>query len=198
MSLALNFTAEISDDGKTITITETTGIYSATSNSGGWTSPNPAIASALTATITLSQLIDGDNSIYSIPVVISAYPTLPNTTSTIFSFTAQTAGYGLNATFPDAVYSLIYTVTGNSGGAYSASTTLQFSFTHVIDCAVKTLTNKVSLCDCGCGPLFQTYSKISAQKRLFDSTVNCGNTQQIFKDIAFLNSELANSNCNCG
>ena len=45
MALALNFSVCISGDCSSVTFTETTGVYNATSNTGGWTGGgNPDIA----------------------------------------------------------------------------------------------------------------------------------------------------------
>jgi hypothetical protein len=197
MALALNFDSEISDDGTTLTITELTGAYSATTNAGGWGSPNPTIASSLTATITISQLTDGDNNIYTTPIVVIAYPTLPNITNTIFNFTASQAGYGPNSIFPDAVYNITYTVTGNSGGAYTASQSFYFTYTPTINKKMKQFTNNVSISFCSNQLLLEQYQEFSTQYDLLCAAIGCGNTQQIFEYIQYLSNELSDPDCGC-
>lgn len=197
MALALNYTVEISDDGTTLSVTETTNSYAA-DNTGGWGSPNPSIASATSATITIEQLTDADIGTYADPVVIDVYDTLPNVDGTIFEITAEDAGYGTDAVFPDAVYRITYDVAGDSGGAYSATKEKSFVFTHVIDCAVKVAGNNVSICSCNCAPVIGWYNNIMIQKRLMDAATCDGTLVQIFNYITLITNMINNhNNCNC-
>lgn len=196
MAIVLNFNADQSDDGKTFSIIETTGIYSA-SNTGGWGTPNPVIGSSLISTITLYQLTDAGTGTYNDPVVINSYPTLPNVTNTVFNFTAQQSGYGENSIFPDAIYKLIYTVTGNNGSPYTYSKEKSFVFTHNIDCAVKLAANNVAICSCNCRPVINIYNDLMIQKRLMQAATCCGNTVQIFNYINLITNMINDLNCGC-
>lgn len=193
MPIALNFCISESDDAKSFTFKETTGIYDAISNTGGWGSPNPTIASALTATVSISKLEDVDKGIYTNPVSINVYPTLPNTNSTLFLITAETAGFGVNSSFIDGIYKITYNVTSSSG--LINPVTKLFGFYSNLDCCIKKASDKVSLCSCNCDELEEEINDLIFWRRLLKASDCCGNIQAIVKYIEKINT-LCNS-CNC-
>jgi hypothetical protein len=193
MAVVLNFCINESDDAKSFTVKETTGVYNASTNTGGWGAPNPTIASALTSTITIAQLTDADTNTYTDAVVINTYPTLPNTTETLFEITAEDVGYGVDSQFPDAVYSLTYTVTSSSGSI--TPVTKLFGLYSNLDCCIKKMADKVSVCTCNCSELEDNLKEAMRWRRLLQAADCCGNVPAIMKFIEKI-TKLC-SNCGC-
>lgn len=190
-----------SGDGKNLSIKDNSGIY-ASNNTGGWGAPNSTIAQALTASLSISKLVDIATNLYSTPIVINVGPTatppdniLPNITNTPFIITAQAAGYGLDSVFPDGYYQLVYTVTGNSGGAYTITTITYLVLTSQIDCCYKTLSNKVALCSCDCVEIEKQLSQVAFFKRELSAAKSCGNISDIVRYIDFLTKKCGAKSC---
>lgn len=161
MALALKFSICRKDNCKEFCVTETTGVYDASTNAGGWGNPNQEIAEVLTATITVSLLTDAATGTYAAATnVINAFPTLPNTDETEFCITAEDLGYGTDATFVDGIYKIVYAITGNDGSVFSASVTEYFFFDCNAQCCRKNAANDVSTCTCDCGDVNEKLADI--------------------------------------
>lgn len=184
-----------SSDGKSLAIQDNSGIY-ASNNLGGWGAPNSTIAQAATATITISRLEDVATNNYSVPVTIDVFPTLPNISNTPYTLTAQASGYGLDSVFPDGYYKIIYTVTGNSGGAYTITVTSNPVLTQQIDCCYKELSNQVALCSCDCTVIESKLNQVAFFRRELQAAKACGNISDIVKYIDFINKRC-NGCCGC-
>ena len=181
MAIALTYCITESDDATAFTVEETTGVYNASTNTGGWGAPNPTIASATAATITLSQLTDAATNTYTDAVTVSVYPTLPNTTETLKELTAEDFDYGTDSTFPDAVYKIIYAVTSSS--AAITSVTQYKGFYANLDCSIKQLSDRFSVCTCNCTGLNEQLREIMFYRRLLSSATCCGNVPAMMKYI---------------
>ncbi len=181
-----------SDDATAFTVQETTGAYDASTNTTGWNAPNYTLASVTAATITLSQLTDAATNTYTDAVAVSVYPTLPNITDTLVELTAEDFDYGTDATFPDAVYKIIYTVTSSSGAI--TPVTQYRAFTSLLDCQIKQLADQVSICSCNCSGLEAQLKDIYFWRRLLSAAICCANIPAIMKYIEKLNNMLANCN----
>lgn len=158
MALSLSFSILESDNRESIYITETTGVYAASTNAGGWGTPNPAIADALTATL-LFELRNEDGT-YTAYETVDLFSDLPNITETPFEITAEDAGFGTDSTFPDGIYRLTYTVTGDNGSAFSADTTDIVVLKGAIECCYSTLAAEASACVCNCEGLNKKLSDL--------------------------------------
>lgn len=158
MALSLSFSILESDNRESISITETTGEYNANTNAGGWGAPNPTIASALTATL-LIELRNEDGT-YTAYETVDLFDHLPNITETPFTITSEDAGFGADSTFPDGIYRLTYTVSGDDGGAYEADTTDIVVLKGAIDCCYSTLAAQASACVCNCDGLNKKLSDL--------------------------------------
>lgn len=192
MAITLKYCITESDDATSFSVKETTGIYDVSTNPTGWGSPNPTIGSATAATITLSQLTDAATNTYTDAVTVSVYPTLPNVTETEVVVTAEDFDYGTDATFPDAVYKIIYSVTSNAG---SITPVTQYrAFTSILDCNIKQLSDRVSICTCNCDGLNEQLRGVMYYRRLLSAAICCGNVLAIMKYIEKLTHML--SSCN--
>lgn len=198
MAITLKYCITESDDAKSFGFIEKTGIYDNPLNLGGWDASginNPSIASALTATITLSQLTDPSTNTYTSPVTVSVYPTLPNVTETAVDLTATQFGYGTDAQFPDAVYQISYAVTSSLG---VINTVTQYrGFYAQLDCCIKKLADKVAICTCNCDGLNEKLREIYLYRRLLSAASCCGNISQIFKYIEKITKMCSTLDCGC-
>jgi len=193
MAITLKYCVTESDDAKSFDFVEKTGVYANPSNLGGWGSPNPTTVSALTATITLSQLIDSATGTYTTPVTVNVYPTLPNTTEAVYTLTAEQFGYGVDAQFPDGVYKVSYAVT-SSLGTIDTVTTYR-GFYSILDCCIKTLADKVSVCTCNCDSLEEELRVVYLYRRLLSAAYCNGNLNTMNKYIELITKMCTDCNC---
>ena len=195
MALDLDFCASLESNGTTLNVTDITNPYSS-SNTGGWGTPNPAIADADTATLTISRLTDLATNTYTSPVEITAsYPTLPNITNTPYGVTGAAMGFGSGATYPDGYYKIIYTITGNSGGLTTATVTKYAVLSYDIDSCYQELADEVAVCSCNCIELEKKLNNMAYFQRQLTAAKKCGNLAGIIKNIEILTDLCADTNC---
>lgn len=194
MALALKFTVIQSDDCKTITVTETTGVYNSTSNIGGWGTPNPAFGSALTATILFKKRnSDGTFTTYNL---VNVFPTLPSNSNGTVNITGSQIGLGTDSTIADGIWELTYTVTGVDGASYTAIATLPIYITCAIEGCWKKLAASVSACPCNCDPLEDRLNDLFIKFELLQAAINKGDFTVIQDYIDSL-TKLCGDDCGC-
>jgi hypothetical protein len=195
MALIPKFCAELSNDCKTLVITDLTGNYSLV-NLGGWGAPNPLYANRISANIRVEKRnADGTytNATFS-PVVV--FPTLPSNVNGTYNLTAEDAGYGTDAKWSDGIYKLTYTIIGLDGiVTYSVNSVIYLPLTCEIDCCVKKKGLEVSKCNCDCEDLAKKQRNIMIQYRLLQSAKCCANLDELQEYIDKL-TKLC-SQCGC-
>lgn len=194
LSPKILFTA--TSDCLSFDVYDNTGIY-ASNNTGGYNAPNPTVASATAATLTISKLTDYATNTYSAAVEIDAYDTLPNITNTPFTVTGELYGNGDDSELEDGYYKVIYTVSGDDGGAYTASVTKYIVLTCQIDACYKSLANQVALCSCDCVELEERLNKVAYFRRQLTAATNCGNIGAIVKYLEYLTNLCENEGSCC-
>jgi hypothetical protein len=191
MALELKICAVPSADCSAFNLYEETGVY-AVDNTGGYGTPNPDTTDALTAVIDISQR--NEDGSYTTPVTIDVFPTLPNVSNTPFLVTALAAGYG--TAFPDGVYKITYTVTGQVGMTpFTATVTSYFAFTCGIDCCFKKKAAKLANCNCGCGDLEVQLNEIAVQMQILEYEKGQNNLDAIQKSIKYITNLCDNCGC---
>lgn len=198
MGLAISFCIDQSDDCKSIRFTDTTGVYNANSNPGGFGAPNPTVASALTAKVLVEKRnSDGTFITYNL---IDVFPTLPSDSQGFVTITAQQAGIGTSATtsFPDGVYRLTYTITGNTGVPYTFITDEYVPLVCSIKCCWKKLTLQVSNCTIGCDALYEKLKDMSLNFRLLKAAEDKGDIDTVQRYIDSITKLCADCSCSCG
>ncbi len=186
MAIALKICVTNSADCESLVITDKTESYSST-NPGGWESPNPALNTALTATINIAKRNSDGTWTTSEDSPIDVYPTFPSVEDAEVTITGEDAGYGVGSNFEDGVYRTIYTVTGNDGEEdYTYTTTYYFSNTCAIDCCYQQAAVAASVCNCACDDINNKLKNIAFYRRLLKSSECCGNLQLIQKYIDLL------------
>jgi hypothetical protein len=98
MGLILDFNIEQSDDGSFFTVYDTTGIYDAVTNPGGYGNPpnNPDVSDFISATLTLKKL--NRDGLFETVLTENVYPTIPN---------ALNQGYVINQQLEDGYYECV-------------------------------------------------------------------------------------------
>lgn len=109
MSLNLNISTSLTNGCKTLNVLETTGLYDAVINTGGWNTPNPAKSTVTSAT--LSILFPGATTSVDIDVTSS----IVASNAAVSEFLLAQINYSdllLPVNFIDGLYEFTYTVTG--------------------------------------------------------------------------------------
>ena len=181
-------------DCKTLSITEDTGVY-ALANTGGWGTPNPEIADALTATISIEKR--NEDGTYDTAVVIDAYPTLPNITDTAFEITGFDYSGAVDSTFADGIYNITYDVTGDDGAPFESTVSKVVALTCNIDCCYKKLGVKAAKANCG-EDTKNKYKEMSILMFTLNSAKKCGNVISLQNQIDLLTKICNRTGCGCG
>jgi hypothetical protein len=199
MSLTLKFCIAQSDDCKSFRFVSKTGVYSATiPNLGGYGAPNPTVASALTATVLIEKRnSDGTYTALNAGVAIDVYPTLPSSADGYFEITAEAAGNGVDSSFTDGVYRLTYTVTGDDGGAYTATTAELVPLVCSIMCCWKKLALKTAQCTCSCETLDQKFTDLALDFRLLQAAQDAGDATTMSNLIDSITKSCGAAGCGC-
>ena len=141
MSLYTDFNIKQSDNAKEFTFTETTGAYNASTNVGGWGSPNEATSTA--TAVTLEVTPPGATAAISIDMSAS-YPTAVSTTEK--TIRTQDLSLGTDGEFADGLWIFEYIVTTPLEGALSNKQTIFIS--GAARCCVYNMLADIDLCDC--------------------------------------------------
>lgn len=145
--MAISLSVNVCFNGcNSITIVDNTGVYNASTNTGGWNAPNLVPANVATATLTIdfpgtetTRVVD----------VLAKIPATVTGNFILDDYTITTAS--------DGEFTVTYTIVDTGGITYTRIHT--FFSTCAARCCVDKLWNKVAqgiyeeACDCDCGPV---------------------------------------------
>lgn len=137
MSLSPTIRFNIEFGKSSLVVYDTTCIYDACSNEGGYGTPNKAVADAVSATLEIT--IPGEDT----PVIINIYPYLPNSNGTGYEITYDDLNL---STFPPGEWKMKYVITFSDESISSVEN--WFLNTCPIDCC---LAERVKKIDIKCG-----------------------------------------------
>jgi hypothetical protein len=145
MALELNIGFGRSNDYFNIIVTDNTGVYNAVTNPGGYGTPNPAVGDFLTFDVSVT-LPDPVTLLPSgTPITVSAYPTLPSSSSASYSITNVDLGFAADVALIDGVY--LFDIVATTGAA--EFTYQRYGvFSDIVGCCIKSLTLNAFGCDC--------------------------------------------------
>jgi len=112
------------NNGKSFDVTDATGAYNATTNTGGYGSPNFTTGDVTAATVQVTAF--GSTSTYSVNV----YSTLPSSASASFTINNDDIGFEDDEVIADGIYLIRYNLTGKfnitavstgAGGSFTVS-----------------------------------------------------------------------------
>lgn len=189
MALALKFNVCLESDCKTITFTDTTGVYTAT-NTGGYNTPNPSLSEATAATLTITK---PDNTNVVINLFTQGFPTKDTTLE--YLITGQALGYGVDSKIPDGSFTFQYDTT-ISGTIYTKRIVKLFYCQ--IKCCIENLFNKISDTSCECTDTFVKKAlKGYAYLKSLQVAAKVGNQPRFANLLKILNKICADKNCGC-
>lgn len=191
MALQLAFNVCQSSDCKELIFTETTGIYDATNNPTGWGSPNATIASAVSATLTITK---PDGTVTSpINIFPSSFPTTNDDLE--YTITAAALGYTANSKLPDGLYTVLYTVVA---GSTTYTQTKSFLFSCQIRCCVYSMAKDIAFLECtDCkDEAIDKLLKAWALYQALLAAANCGLTAKFEELMDSLERLCLNTSCN--
>ena len=195
MALSLKISVCQEQDCKSIKFSEATGAYSS-SNTGGWGSPNPAIADASSAVLTITFPYNSSTTTVTIPSS-TLYPTFPtSTTTTEYTITSSTLALGSGLQLPDGLYTFVYTVMTTSGEFTTGP--IRVLMYCQVECCVNNLLAKVATEGCDCSDetvdiALEGYFWLQALKAAAD----CGNTTAVNNILDILDRICDYTSCNC-
>lgn len=191
MSLLPSFVILQSDNSETISVYDNTGAYSAT-NAGGYGSPNPTIGDVTEATLAISlRSSDGTFAEYN---TIDVYPTLPNVLETPFEISGEDAGFGTDALFPDGIYQMVYTV---SGDGFSESVTEYIVLQASINACYTEAAVTLSQCACNCDSLDNGIIEMDFYLGQLERAKVSGNLNWIANILSKLTNLCTACGCGC-
>ena len=186
MALSPVITATLNNNGQTMTVVEATGVYDATTNTGGWETPNIAGSDVVTATITITYA-DGSTQVEDVTAQI------PATVTGTFTFTDITlSGY------QDGITVIRYEIE-------TVTTTYAYDLTLLFSCNVRACIDKMwadvacQTCSgsCDVGSLIDDANLAEALYNAMGSAGACGNSAYVNKILESLMNLCNWENCNC-
>jgi hypothetical protein len=189
MSLEISRTICVRCDLKLFTVTDTTGSYDATSNPGGYGSPNPLTSDVTAAYITVTK---SDGTIYT----IDCYPTLPNDGGTTFSVTSEDIGQAADEQFLDDISLIEYTVLGvSSGTPFAVKCGRYEAFMCNALCCVNEKMANIEV-GCGCKSNAETEDLMLNLKGA-EYAAECGKQEKALALLNYVNDKCDSSCTNC-
>lgn len=180
------------EDCKSILIYDNIGVYDATSNPGGFNSPNPVIGSVLTRTITIT-FPDGTTI-----APISVYPTLPNLNDIPFLILNTDMGLPATQSIPEGAWYFVDTITGNNGSPYTATNSYFKYLACSVCCCVKKAAGRASGKGCKCTKADKiAFSEVWDDYELMMDAAACGKFNQANEILAQLQLTCKKLNCGC-
>ena len=191
MALSPSITIPLHNDGVSFKMTETTGAYDASSNTGGYGSPNPLVGSCTGALVP----VDLTNSVTYDSITIT--PSETNGITYITTSLLQVSTVAIS-TIPDGVWEFTYTVNdGATDYTYTARTLVIKS----INCKMADLALKYADKSCNCcnsNTFREKFVEAHARYQALIGGRICGNITQINEAITELEIFLNDLNCqNC-
>ena len=141
MSLVLNIQACVQTACTELLIKETTGVYNASTNTGGYGSPNATTASVLTAVLTITS---PSAQVYTINLFDNGFPS----SVTTFEYVIPMSELGNRTEIEDGQWTFLYTITTNTDTTYRV--TKSYIFTCGSECCVAKLLGDLDISDCDC------------------------------------------------
>jgi hypothetical protein len=119
MALIPKLAACFKDGCKTLRLTDTTGAYDATTNTGGWGAPNTTLAGADPVTVAITLPGSTTTSTFTVTSIVNAATIVAGEFYLDDIVPSDITGYSSD-TFPDGIYDIVYTVTdGTTEYTYS-------------------------------------------------------------------------------
>ncbi len=177
-----------------LNFSELTGIYNATSNPGGYGSPNVTIDDVTGAILTV---ILGDGTSYNIDIFTDSEEQFPTSDTTdVFTIPNEDIGYITGDKIPDQLITFIYTITFDDGTTSSSTITKLFSCQ--TKCCVLSMLKKIDFCcdDCS-STAMNNFIQAWVLYNAMLASAGCADSEEINKQLSILNKICGSSGCGC-
>jgi len=186
MALSPKIKLSLSNNGGTATITDITGLYNASTNTGGWTTPNINGSNVTAATLAITP---SGASVQTVNVLSQ----IPASVTGTFAFNPITI-----TDYSDGLATVLYTLT-------TASTSYTYTLTTLFSCSARACIDamwlKVSKEACGsCCGLNEVIDNANMAEGLYKSltsAASCGNTACVTKILSAITSLCDFEDCGC-
>jgi len=160
MALIQTFTYVRSDDYTSIVVTDTTGLYNATTNPGGYGGVNPAEGDFTTFDISI-YLPDAETLLPSTTaVVVDAYSALPSDSNGTFTLTSLVLLGVADTVLVDGVYQFGTSAIDSGGAETEYTTTTYVAYYQIVECCIDNMIAETVGCGCsGDSKKIQSLSK---------------------------------------
>jgi hypothetical protein len=173
----------------TITITETTGIYDASSNVGGYGAPNIATSDIDSAVLTI---ISPSEQTYTINLFDNSFPS----SNTSYSYEIPMSELGNRTSIEDGYWQITYTLV-DGGTTYTANGSKVF-FCNA-KCCVARLLAAIEPDECDCNEQnikrIENYTKARTFLSSLENAANCFNIDRFDTIKAILDKLCRNTSC---
>lgn len=219
MALSLSCSGSFSSDGDQMFMEDSTGVFNASTNVGGWGGSNPATTTVTTFQIICNWLSAGTTVTYNFTVssgtitVASMIDTAGTTfnilsalTSTSFPFDSPdlfelTSVFGTAAKLPtleDGQFQIIYKVVGvNSGTAYTYTTSTTFFRSVDLCCCLKELRLTADP-NCDCNDVQAKVNRVEYWLTNAICAAETGKPNETSLNYFTKAQEICESDCGCG
>jgi hypothetical protein len=189
--LSLNFTTCVINGCSQIQFTETTGLYNASTNTGGWGTPNALPIETISFTLILT---DPNGTVYTL---LLDETLIFDANGNNFNYVIPTDIIGID-TIIDGQWTITYEIVNNGGsGNVTYSKTKVFLFTCNSECCVASMLNNIdSGCDC-CNKdvTINDYLKASVFLDALKKAAKCGAIDTFNKITKIINKLCKNKDC---
>ena len=188
-------------NAETLTITDVTGLYDASTNTGGWGTPNDAVTDITAATLAVTE---PDGTITTFNLLTDSNATWPSANLVYFDvITLQKDEDGTLisgdsnsdiGTFSDGTYSFTYTLTGPSGTVYQV---VEFYCHRTSTACVQGMFADLEVSDCSCDTDAVRNAILAfGYHQALRSAVECNKSGRI-TDIQAALDKICNNTNNC-
>lgn len=193
MALVLKIQACVQTACTELVIKELTGVYNASSNTGGYGSPNATVGSVLTAVLTVTSPSD---QVYTINLFDNSFPS----SSTTYEYVIPMSELGNRTEIEDGQWTFLYKITATNPDTTIATyqVTRSYIFTCSSECCVAKLLGDLDIADCDCTDTTedeQNYLKAFATLQALKYAAFCGNLTEYDKILNILNKLCTNTGC---
>jgi hypothetical protein len=184
MAVTLDFNIKQSDNAKTLIFNEITGIYNASTNAGGYGSPNELHSASTKAELKVTP--PGSTTVTTL-VLTATFPV--NESTTVYNIvTDDITGETADSKFTDGIWTFTYEVTLPSQGLVTR--THKIFISGAARCCVYGMLADLDLTDCDCEPLEKARAlEAFTFYRSLIATAACGNSTK-FTDLLTLVNKL--------
>ena len=167
---------------------ETTGVYT-TSNTTGWSTPNPALS---TASVPQIKITIPSGSFFIFPLSTFGFPTA--NINSIYSIPYSSLGFSSN--LEDGLYTCEYTVLVNTGSPVIYSSTISTFIVCNLECCVDRMLLNINDWDCDCSEeAIDKYLTAFSILQQINHSIECGDLTTASSLSNLANKICKNLNC---